>query len=574
MASVDTAGQGQVNSLYVAKLPESINESELFNLFNDANNPITSLRIVRNAEHKPCYGYLNFNTPEQALAVLKQSNFKVHDGVEIVLAKNAKPAQYDPNANIYTSGQFPAEIRTKLFYDYYCQFGEVASLQVRNKPEKTSIYVQFETVEAAQAAIEATKTELTLEGQTYAVKTEVFKPRAQREQKFTNVFVRNFPINFTQEQFQELASKYGTVTSVFMPERFPTKPGTTSPSPTGYAFANYQTPEDAQHAIEKLCEETIGDFKLQAFPAKDKDTRKREVESSTTQYRQTHPKTAGGANRSYQNGPQNGPNGQQQRYPARKIRIRNLPQGMELAELSKKVQPFGPVNNIRIFAAHNTAIVEFQTPQAAEKAMRGLVQEWQVSYYYNFRRFHNGPYHRRYAPNGYGQRFRSRRMMPHAMPPGPGYFGPNGYPQPQYGMVPNQYFQQYPHPAGQPIPGGAAAAPGQQQTRYRSARQARGANNQNPAAAGAAGAQQQAVAQVAAPQDAPLSDDERQQVGSRLYYAIQPLVGNDPDLTGKITGMLLELPPVEVRHLAQDTAVDMLTAKVNEARAVLMTGPQ
>merc|ERR1712113_710264 len=64
-------------------------------------------------------------------------------------------------------------------------------------------------------------------------------------------------------------------------------------------------------------------------------------------------------------------------------------------------------------------------------------------------------------------------------------------------------------------------------------------------------------------------EEQKQMLGEKLYPIIQSM---QPELAGKITGMLLEMENSEILHMLEDSA--SLTSKVNEAVAVLQAHQQ
>jgi len=121
-------------------------------------------------------------------------------------------------------------------------------------------------------------------------------------------------------------------------------------------------------------------------------------------------------------------------------------------------------------------------------------------------------------------------------------------------------------PTGVPVPG---AARNQQQ--YKLNPQTRNAGfAPSPAAPTPAGAAQPEAASLAPASLAPAAlataspMEQKQMLGEVIYMNI---VQTQPELAGKITGMLLEMDNAELIHLLDSP--DAMTAKVNEALAVL-----
>ena len=63
--------------------------------------------------------------------------------------------------------------------------------------------------------------------------------------------------------------------------------------------------------------------------------------------------------------------------------------------------------------------------------------------------------------------------------------------------------------------------------------------------------------------------EQKQMLGEKLYPIIQAA---QPELAGKITGMLLEMENSEILHMLEDST--SLNSKVNEAVAVLQAHQQ
>jgi len=503
-------------TLYVSNVPPQVDEIQLYDFFNRADSQIVSVRIVRREPNTPGYAYLNFNSQEQAAEALKTQNYLPFHGYIICLAKNVKPHSLDPNANLYSSG-YTVRPHEKDLADAFGVFGPVMSVRVREFQNKYSAYVQFETTEAANNALAQIQVSgIKIGEQEEKINIAPFRSRSDRQNLFTNVFVRNFPANFQREQFRYLAEEYGKVTSVYFPTSYGSKPGSNEPSPTGFGFANYESPEDARNAIIELSKRTIGDFQLQAFQAKDRDARARELAATKNQY--------------VSNNQRPRPNVQ---------RFRNAPLA---SSLTVYVQPnvtmqtlYSQLPQMTIKGSfelsHNRFVVHFHTPEAANAARLQLSQFYKVAFRYprpsypkrqNYPRYHHYPYDQNFYNMHPQAQMRPRQTHPHH----------------------NQHNQQYPRHHHQQHP--------QQQHHHQQQQQHPQHHPQQP-------------------QSQSLSDEERQTLGSELYYKIQDHVNGDEALTSKITGMLLELQADEIRALVRDEAA--IREKVHEARQILGNAP-
>ena len=130
-------------------------------------------------------------------------------------------------------------IDNKAMYDTFSAFGNILSCKVAQDGDGTSKvshctvgmrkcslikssfqgygFVHFETEEAAMNAIQKVNGMLLNEKKVFVGR---FVPRKEREKelgekakKFTNVFIKNFGDDLTEEKLKEMFSKYGKITS-------------------------------------------------------------------------------------------------------------------------------------------------------------------------------------------------------------------------------------------------------------------------------------------------------------------------------------------------------------------------
>ena len=112
-------------------------------------------------------------------------------------------------------------IDNKAMYDTFSAFGNILSCKVAQDPTGDSKgygFVHFETEEAGVNAINKVNGML-LNGKKVFVGR--FVPHKDREvelgekaKKFTNCFVKNFPEDLTEEDLQEMFTKFGKIASI------------------------------------------------------------------------------------------------------------------------------------------------------------------------------------------------------------------------------------------------------------------------------------------------------------------------------------------------------------------------
>jgi len=246
-------------SLYVGDLNPDVTEALLFEIFN-AVGPVASVRVCRDATTRRSlgYAYVNFHRVEDAERALDTMNFKNIRGrpCRLMWSHRDPSLRKSGFGNIFVKN-LAKSIDNKTLYDTFSMFGNILSCKVSTDRKGQSNgygFVHYESEESAQNAIARVDGKV-IAGQTVSVSQ--FKSRKERggNTKFTNLFLKNLPDDFTQEKLDELFSKYGTITSSKLgydkDEKF-----------RGFAFVNFGSPEEASAALEGLKDTTIGDKKI------------------------------------------------------------------------------------------------------------------------------------------------------------------------------------------------------------------------------------------------------------------------------------------------------------------------
>ena len=111
-------------------------------------------------------------------------------------------------------------IDNKDMYDTFSAFGNILSCKVAQEVDGTSKgygFVHFETEEAAKNAIQKVDGMLLNEKKVFVGR---FVSRQEREkelgvnaQKFTNVFIKNFGDDLSDDKLKEMFNKFGKITS-------------------------------------------------------------------------------------------------------------------------------------------------------------------------------------------------------------------------------------------------------------------------------------------------------------------------------------------------------------------------
>jgi len=245
-----TTGVPQFASLYVGDLHPDVTEAMLYEIFNSVG-PVGSIRVCRDSVTRRSlgYGYVNFHSvsdAERALDTLNYSSIKGR-ACRIMWSQRDPSLRKSGVGNVFVKN-LDRNIDNKALYDTFSLFGNILSCKVACDPTGKSRgygFVHYETEESAKQAIERVNGmqigEKTVEVTQFMKRGERTKPD---DANFTNLYVKNFPKEWEEEQLKELFDPFGTITSscVLADARGRGK----------FAFVNYETPEMAQKAVEEL----------------------------------------------------------------------------------------------------------------------------------------------------------------------------------------------------------------------------------------------------------------------------------------------------------------------------------
>jgi polyadenylate-binding protein len=567
-------------SLYVGDLANEVTEALLFEIFN-AVGPVASVRVCRDAATRRSlgYAYVNFHRVEDAERALDTMNFKNirNKACRIMWSHRDPSLRRSGLGNIFVKN-LAKSIDNKRLYDTFSMFGNILSCKVSVNRAGESLGYGFVHYESDEAAVNAITR---VDGKVIAgekVSVSAFKSRKERggnKFRFTNVYVKNLP-PMTKEEFDELFSSHGTVTSSML-----------STGPPGsdkvFGFVNYATPEMAAAAVEATHGLKIKDKELYVVRAQKKEEREKELRERFEMLRVERQRKNAGTN----------------------LYVKNLSDDMTDDKLREEFakHTVGDITSTKIMVdaagkSKGFGFVCFSTPEEATKAVTEM----------NGRMLDNKPLYvalaqrkdarRQQLEAQHAQRAKmgvpmpQPQMFPQGMQMGGPQSGPifyQGMPQQrnfvypaqqmmarqwtpnqqqQVGMMGGQRHGQHPQQQqfqlmqlnrqGQPqgAPQGQQRRGGPQRGQQPRMQQ-QPKEQQQPQAGRAEALTIKALA--AAPEE-----QKKQMIGERLFPLIK---AQQPTLAGKITGMLLEMDNGELLHLLEST--EALGEKIEEALAVL-----
>lgn len=581
------SGQQQNTSLYVGELDQNVNEAILFEIFNMIG-PVSSIRVCRDVVTRRSLGYafVNFLNSADCERALEQLNYTPIRGrpCRIMWSQRDPGVRRAGHGNIFIKNLDEA-IDNKALHDTFAAFGKILSCKVAANENGSLGYgfVHYESNDAAEAAIKHVNGMLLNDKKVYvghhiSKKDRQAKIEAARAQ-FTNVYVKNIDTAVTQDEFQKLFEPYGTITSCVLSLDH-------EGNSRGFGFVNFAEHEQAAKAVDELNDHEFHGQKLFVGRAQKKSEREEELRKAYEAAR----------------------NEKLSKYQGVNLYIKNLPEDFDDERLQEEFAPFGTTTSAKVMrtptgASRGFGFVCYSAPEEANKAvaeMNGKMLENRPLYVALAQRkdvrqqqlaaqmmqhnqlriqqqqaaaaaaaaqmypgapgmYYPGP------PSGVPGQFPggvrpqyAPGMLPQGMPPmgqpGAPYSQPPGQ-FPNAAMFPQGYRPPRP-PRGGPAPGGAATngpnagMPGRMPGRP-------GA----PPAGAPAGAPDTLNAATLANAS---PEEQKQMLGEAIYPKI---AASQPQLAGKLTGMILELPVGELLHLMEDD--EALNGKVDEALTVL-----
>ncbi|KAF7282003.1 hypothetical protein GWI33_003667 [Rhynchophorus ferrugineus] len=243
-----------MGSLYVGDLHPDVTEAMLYEKFSTAGQ-VLSLRICRDSRTKQSlgYGYVNFNSPQDAERALDTMNFDPLKGkpIRIMWCQRDPSLRKSGIGNVFIKN-LDKNIDNKAMYDTFSAFGNILSCKVALDEDGYSKgygFVHFENEEIANKAIEKVNGMLLNDKKVYVGK---FIPRIEREKslgekakQFTNIYVKNFGSYMSDDKFRDLFSRFGSVTSSLVVRHLD---GTSK----GFGFVAYEDPKSAEKAVQEM----------------------------------------------------------------------------------------------------------------------------------------------------------------------------------------------------------------------------------------------------------------------------------------------------------------------------------
>lgn len=531
-------------SLYVGDLHNDVTEAALFNTFCVVG-PIQSIRVVRDTYNNRSlgYAYVNFHTTKDAERALDTLNYTkiIGQPCRIMWAqrgKDARKRRKEGLGNIIVCN-LDKSIDDRTLLDTFSMFGDILSCKVA-VDRKTNLskgfgFVHYANPNDAKKAIEKVNG---MEIGDKKVFVSDYQSREEREKilssKFTNCYLKDFPVDWDDDKLKEICKEFGTVTSASVSRD---KEGKSK----GFGFVTFDKHEEAIAAVEALNGKEFGEGEAKTPLHIGRFMNKKE-RAKLLKKEFLEKKKAASAEAKEKN-----------------LFVKNLDPSVDDAELKKMFDGHGSVKAAKVMCtpdgkSKGFGFVSFEEVAGAREAVKALngkeVKGKKIGVEVTQTRKKN------YSPGGGASNWYK----------GAGRGGGGGasnysfYQTQGYGGYPNygagrQGWGHYGFVQASPYQGRAggyyAAGGGMRRGGYH------GKGNRGGATGGAAGGHNSA--------------HQKQLIGEKIFPRVQVI---DMKRAGKITGMLLEMDIKELLSLMQAGKESAFEAKVHEAQLVLKKAQQ
>lgn len=243
-------------SIYVGNLPEEkFYDLDFYKFFTSKGYKVQKAKVVLDKKtSKPLgYGYLNFHTQEEADRCLREmNNTEVYGRAIRLLPQGTK--SFNEKANVIVKN-VEKDVTQQQLFNLFNQFGGVQSCKLESYPDGTSrgfAYVQFETEDQATQAIEKLDGHELNGKKLEVVKHEKREARADKTQKYNNLFVKNLPKDTDDNKLRDMFKEFGEIESVHVQRD-------DNNNLKDYGFVAFKNPEDAEKAQDAMNKKPLTD---------------------------------------------------------------------------------------------------------------------------------------------------------------------------------------------------------------------------------------------------------------------------------------------------------------------------
>ena len=207
--------------LFINGLDKTVNENMLYQLFNDYS--VSYIKIAKDHNTRESFGYafIGFKNNAKAEEAIKKLNYsKLAKKTLRISWYNREPGNFRSKIenNIFVK-KIPKEVTAKEFDEYFRKFGNIVSAKLAEDEEGESMgygFVLYDSEEGAKKAISE------CHGKEWKGKklfvAQFQKNRPKQAPKYNNIYVRNIPKSWSEEDIKKYFSVYGEIGSMIVRE--------------------------------------------------------------------------------------------------------------------------------------------------------------------------------------------------------------------------------------------------------------------------------------------------------------------------------------------------------------------
>ena len=298
-----------LGNIFVNHLAKSIDNKQLYDTFSVFGN-ILSCKVAMNGRRESLgYGFVHYESAESAEQAIARVDGKViaNEKVRVEAFKAKKERGGGQKQFAYTNifvKNLPPDCPREDMQQLFSKYGEITSAVVsvdKDNKDRAFGFINFSTPEEATAAVEA-GSELEYQGRKLYVsraqkkderekelreRFEQIKQERQKKYAGYNLYVKNLSDDVDDARLTQEFSKFGQITSA----KVMRDPALKS---RGFGFVCFSTPEEATRAVTELNGRMIDGKPLYVALAQRKETRRQQLEAQYAQRQKMMPGGVGG----------------------------------------------------------------------------------------------------------------------------------------------------------------------------------------------------------------------------------------------------------------------------------------
>ena len=249
--------------LFVNGLDKRVNENMLYQLFNEYS--VSYIKIAKDHITRESFGYafIGFKNKVKAEQALQNLNYsRLCQKTLRISWYNREPNNFrnHPENNIFVKN-LSKEVTPREFDEYFAKYGTIISAKIAEDEEGESMgygFVLYDNEESAKKAIAECHDKMWKNKKIYVCQFQKNRPR--KPLRFNNLYVRNIPKDWTEDDVRNYFSKYGEISSMLVKSPDPEKLNKNLPSDKKknildhkYAFVCYKSLNGpAENAVAKV----------------------------------------------------------------------------------------------------------------------------------------------------------------------------------------------------------------------------------------------------------------------------------------------------------------------------------